>query len=166
MWFGFSHVCAPLSWYLKSGMCQVKSILCTKAGFINKWNVKQFYSRRQKAEICNIWKGFQYYLRHQSICKQPCILKANISAKCSHSLPWMARCLTKFVQGSRKKNTFFLEIFPKYGWVGVQIPKLSVTFTNHWNVFIIGTKWPCFFFIQPLSITIQEYKKSEQNYLY
>ena len=36
------------------------------------------------------------------------------------------------VKGRRKKKRFFLEIFPKYGWVGVQIPKLSVTFTNHY----------------------------------
>ena len=30
------------------------------------------------------------------------------------------------------KKTYFWEIFPKYGWVRVQIPKLSVTFTNHY----------------------------------
>ena len=30
------------------------------------------------------------------------------------------------------KKTYFWEIFPKYRWVRVQIPKLSVTFTNHY----------------------------------
>ena len=32
----------------------------------------------------------------------------------------------------KKKTVFFWEISPKYGWVGLQIPKLLVTFTNHY----------------------------------
>ena len=34
--------------------------------------------------------------------------------------------------GLPKKKPFFWEISPKYGWVGLQIPKLLVTFTNHY----------------------------------
>ena len=37
-----------------------------------------------------------------------------------------------FRGAAKKKQRFFWEISPKYGWVGLQIPKLLVTFTNHY----------------------------------
>ena len=46
---------------------------------------------------------------------------------------YMHPALDDIIRGAaKKKNGFFWEISPKYGWVGLQIPKLLVTFTNHY----------------------------------
>ena len=62
--------------------------------------------------------------RVESLCMPFILSDSNPSHKPSYCIYYLGKL--------PKKTRFFWEIFSKYGWVGLQIPKLLVTFTNHY----------------------------------